>query len=131
MEFLKLKKELQIAIEQAEEVAIGYIADGVVFSPYIFTQDKTIRKILSDSLDEAIEIATEQIEGMEYETVVLVFNDNISLKDGDIDVIVSQVYNDDEDSAYSFGLGYKIENGNIKFLNKRISLGDVRNCLIY
>ncbi len=118
-------------VEQAEEIAIGYIKNGIKFHPYIFTQDKKIEKILCDSLDEAIDEAVEKIEAMNDETVVLIFYDKISLKDGNVDTIVSQIYNEDEDKGYSFGLGYKIEDGNIQFLNRRIYLGDIRNCLVY
>ena len=76
-------------------------------------------------------MATEEIEGMDEETVVLIFKEIIELNDGSFDAIVSQVYNVDEDSAYSFGLLYKIEDNKIIFLNKRVFLGEVRNCLIY
>lgn len=91
MDFLKLKKELRKAVEQAEEVAIGYIKENILYPPFIATEDKEIHKIQSESLDEAIEVAEEEIESMDDDTVVLVYHDVISLKDGDFDAVVTQV----------------------------------------
>ena len=76
-------------------------------------------------------MALEEIESLDEETVVLIYKDVIKLNDGSFDGIISQIYNVDEDSGYSFGLLYKLEDHKISFLNKRVFLGDVRNCLIY
>lgn len=131
MQYEELEKALQIEIEKAEEIAIEYIQESVNYYPYIYFGENNIKKFKADSLDEAIDMATEEIEGMDEETVVLIFKEIIELNDGSFDAIVSQVYNVDEDSAYSFGLLYKIEDNKIIFLNKRVFLGEVRNCLIY
>lgn len=131
MQYEELEKELQLEIEKAEEIAIGYLQERINYSPFIYFGDNNIKKFIADSLDEAIELATEEIEGMDEETVVLIYKETIELNDGDFDAIVSQIYNVNEDSAYSFGLLYKIESDTIKFLNKRVFLGDIRNCLIY
>lgn len=131
MEYSNLRDELKHAVEIAEELAIESIKNNVDFSPYIFSGDKQIRRFFSDSLEDAIENAIEEIENMEEETVVLIFKDTIALKDGSFDAIVSQIYNDDEDFGHSFGLLYKIEDNTIKFLNKRVFLGEIRNCLIF
>ncbi|MDO3425579.1 hypothetical protein QWT87_11830 [Chryseobacterium sp. APV1] len=131
MEFEELEQELQSEIEKAEEIAIENIQNGVDFSPFIYFGEKNIKKLKADSLDEAIEMAEEEIEDIEEETVVLIYKNNIQLNDGNFDAIVSQVYNVDEDSGYSFGLVYKIEDNKIKFLNKRVFLGNIRNCLIF
>ncbi|MCS4225905.1 hypothetical protein [Sphingobacterium sp. BIGb0165] len=130
MQYEELEKELQVEIEKAEEIAIGYIQKRIDYSPFIYFVDNNIKKFIADSLDDAIELATEEIEGMDEETVVLIYKETIELNDGDFDAIVSQIYNVNEDSAYSFGLLYKIESDTIKFLNKRVFLGDIRNCLI-
>ncbi|MBT2621198.1 MULTISPECIES: hypothetical protein [Chryseobacterium] len=131
MEFEDLEQELQSEVEKAEEVAIENIQNGINFSPFIYFGEKSIKKMVADSLDEAIEMAEEEIEDIGEETVVLIYKNNIKLNDGSFDAIVSQVYNVDEDSGYSFGLVYKIEDSKIKFLNKRVFLGNVRNCLIF
>ena len=55
-----------------------------------------------------IDIALEEIENLEKETVVLIYKDVIKLNYGSFDGIISQIYNVDEDSSYSFGLLYKI-----------------------
>lgn len=131
MQYEKLEKALQLEIEKAEEIAIGYIQERINYSPYIYFGENNIKKFVADSLDEAIETAIEEIEGLDEETVVLIFKEVIELNDGSFDAIVSQIYNIDEDSAYSFGLLYKLEDNKIMFLNKRVFLGEVRNCLIY
>jgi hypothetical protein len=76
-------------------------------------------------------MAEEEIEDLDEETVVLIYQNKIQLNDGNFDAIVSQIYNVEEDSGYSFGLIYKIEDAKIKFLNSRIFLGNVRNCLVF
>jgi len=131
MDFEDLEKELQSEVERGEEVAIEYIQSGVQFSPFIYFGEKNIKKLVADSLDEALEMAEEEIEDIGEETVVLIYKNKITLNDGSFDAIVSQVYNVDEESGYSFGLVYKIEDNKIKFLNKRVFLGNVRNCLIF
>jgi len=131
MKFEELETKLQSAIEKAEEIAIENIQLGIDFSPFIVFEEKEIKKFKADSLDDAIDKALEEIESLEEETVVLVYKDVIKLNDGCFDGIISQIYNVDEDSGYSFGLLYKIENDKISFLNKRVFLGDVRNCLIF
>jgi hypothetical protein len=93
--------------------------------------EKEIKKFKADSLEDAIDIALGEIESLEEVTVVLIYKDVIKLNDGSFDGIVSQIYNVDEDSGYSFGLLYKIEGNKISFLNKRVYLGDVRNCLVF
>jgi hypothetical protein len=131
MEFEELETTLQSEIEKAEEIAIENIQAGMNFSPFIIFGEKEIKKFKADSLEDAVDMALEEIESLEEETVVLIYKDVIKLNDGSFDGIVSQIYNVDEDSGYSFGLLYKIEDNKIRFLNKRVSLGDVRNCLIF
>ncbi|RAV29187.1 hypothetical protein [Sinomicrobium soli] len=131
MEYTNLDKRLQLVIEQAEELAIESIQSGSEFSPYIFYDEKKIKRIVSNNLEEAIDIAEDEIENMNSKTVVLVFHDIVKLNDGSFKAIISQLYDEDEDSGYSYGLLYKIENSRIKFLNKRVFLGEVRNCLIF
>ncbi|MCX2429426.1 hypothetical protein [Pedobacter sp. GR22-10] len=131
MEFEELETKLQSAIEKAEEVAIENIQVGIDFSPFIIFDEKEIKKFKADSLDDAIDMALEEIGSLEEETVVLIYKDVIKLNDGSFDGIISQIYNVDEDSGYSFGLLYKLEDNKISFLNKRVFLGDVRNCLIF
>ncbi|NTD97592.1 hypothetical protein G6M26_08765 [Agrobacterium tumefaciens] len=131
MEFEELETKLQSAIEKAEEIAIENIQVGIDFSPYIVFEEKEIKKFKADSLDDAVDMALEEIESLEEETVVLIYKDVIKLNDGSFDGIISQIYNVDEDSGYSFGLLYKLEDNKISFLNKRVFLGDVRNCLIF
>ncbi|WBV56143.1 hypothetical protein PFY10_18245 [Chryseobacterium daecheongense] len=131
MEFEDLEKDLQAEVEKGEEIAIENIQNGVRFSPFIYFGEKNIKKMIADSLDEAIEMAEEEIESIDEETVVLIYSNKITLKDDSFDAIVSQVYNVDEGSGYSFGLVYKIEDNKMKFLNKRVFLVNVRNCLIF
>jgi hypothetical protein len=131
MEFEELETKLQSAIKKAEEIAIENIQAGIDFSPFIIFEEQEIKKFKADSLDDAIDMALEEIESLEAETVVLIYKDVIKLNDGSFDGIISQIYNVEEDSGYSFGLLYKIEDNKISFLNKRVSLGDVRNCLIF
>jgi len=131
MQFEELETTLQSEIEKAETNAIENIQAGVNFSPFIIFGEKEIRKFKADSLEDAIDMALEEIESLEEETVVLIYKDVIQLNEGCFDGIVSQIYNVDEDSGYSFALLYKIEDNKISFLNKRVSLEDVRNCLIF
>ncbi|TNH02267.1 hypothetical protein [Testudinibacter sp. TR-2022] len=131
MEFINLKDDLKKSVEQAEEYAIINLQNNVKFSPYISFGEKKIQKIIADSVDEAIEIAQEEIEDLDEETVVFVYKDKIQLTDGTFDAIITQLFNEDEESGYSYGLAYKIENGKISFLNKHIFLGNIRNCLVF
>ena len=131
MEFEELETALRSEIEKAEEIAIENIQTGINFSPFIFFEGKSIKKFVADSLDDAIDMALEEIENLEAETVVLMYKNIIALNDGSFDAIVSQIYNVNEDSGYSYGLLYKIEDNKMRFLNERIFLGNVRNCLIF
>ncbi|WP_312076434.1 hypothetical protein [Chryseobacterium sp.] len=131
MEFKELSNKLQAFTIDAEEYAIKAIQENIKFSPYIFLGSRKMKKIIAENLDEVVEIATEEIEELEEETVVLIYHDKVKLNDGEFDGIISQIYDIDEDSAYSFGLLYKIESNTINFLNKRVFLGKVRNCLIF
>jgi len=131
MKFEELEITLQSEVEKAEEIAIKYIQDGINLPPFIIFGEKEIKKFKADSQDDAIDMALEEIEGLEEETVILIYKDVIKLNDGSFDGIVSQIYNVDEDFGYSFGLLYKIEDNKISFLNERVYLGDVRNCLIF
>ncbi|AZA98273.1 hypothetical protein EG359_01045 [Chryseobacterium joostei] len=131
MEFTALRNELQQAIAQAEEYAIGNLQESITFSPYIFLGEKNIRKILADNIDKAIETAQEEIEDLTQETVVFVYSDVVKLADGECNAIVTQLFNEDEDNGYSYGLLYKMENNKITFSNQRVFLGNIRNCLIF
>ena len=131
MEFEELETKLQSEIIKAEEIAIENIQAGINFSPFIIYEEKEVKKFKADSLEDAVDMALEEIESLEEGTVVLIYKDVIKLNDGSFDAIVSQIYNVDEDSGYSVGLLYKIDDNKISFLNKRISLGDVRNCFIF
>ena len=63
MQYEELEKALQIEIEKAEEIAIEYIQESVNYYPYIYFGENNIKKFKADSLDEAIDMATEEIEG--------------------------------------------------------------------
>lgn len=127
----KLNPNLQAEVEKAEEIAISYILSNIKYSPFISFGNTHLKKFVADTLDEAIDAAVDEIENLEEETVVLVFHELIRLHDAKLDGIVSQVYNVDEDTGYSFGLLYKIEEGKIEFLKNRVFLGEIRNCLIF
>ena len=131
MEFVNLKDDLKKSVEQVEEYAVINLQNNMDFSAYISLGENKIQKIITDSVDEAIEIAQEEIEDLDEETVVFVYKDTIQLTDGTFDAIITQLFNEDEESGYSYGLVYKIENGKISFLNKHVFLGNIRNCLIF
>ena len=131
MEFIDLNENLKQAVEEAEQYAILCIQNGVNIIPYISLGENKVQKIIADDIDTAIEIAQEEIENLNTEIVVFIYNDTIKFADGTCEAIVSQLFNEDEDNGYSFGLGYKIENNKIVFLNKRVFLGKIRNCLVY
>ncbi|WP_250254285.1 hypothetical protein [Chryseobacterium sp. Marseille-Q3244] len=131
MKFEELNPVLQAEIEKAEEIAIGYIHSNIKYSLFISFGNTHLKKIIADTLDEAIDAAVDEIENLEEETVVLVFHELIRLNDTNLDGIVSQVYNIDEDTGYSFCLLYKIQEGKIEFLKNRVFLGEIRNCLIF
>lgn len=122
---------MQLFIEKAEDIAVESISNNIDFAPYIYYGIKKIKRMNGDSLGESIKLAEEEIDNMDDETVVLVFQDLVKLNDGSFNAIISQIYNQDEDYGYSFGLIYRIENGMIKFLNKRVFLGNIRNCLVF
>lgn len=131
MKFEELNPTLQAEIEKAEEIAISYIRSNIKYSPFISFGNTHFKKIIADTLGEAIDAAVDEIENLEEETVVLVFHELIRLNDTNLDGIVSQVYNVDEDTGYSFGLLYRIKEGKIEFLKNRVFLGEIRNCLIF
>ncbi|MCX2584180.1 hypothetical protein [Pedobacter sp. MR22-3] len=58
---------------------------GIDFSPFIIFDDKEIKKFKADSLDDALDMALEEIESLEEETVVLIYKDVIKLNDGSFD----------------------------------------------
>jgi hypothetical protein len=129
MEFIDLHDNLKQAVETAEQYAIMSIQNGVNITPYISLGENKIQKIIAEDIDTAIEAAQAEIEDLDAETVVFIYNDTLELADGTYEAIVSQLFNEDEDNGYSFGLAYKIEK--IVFLNKRVFLGNIRNCLVY
>jgi hypothetical protein len=131
MEFEELEASLRSETEKAEEIAIVNIQEGINFAPFIYYPEKNIKKIVADSLNDALEMAEEEIENLEQDTVILIYRDTVKLNDGSFDAIISRIYDVNEDSGYSYGLSYKIEDSKLKFLNKRVFLGEVRNCLIY
>jgi hypothetical protein len=131
MEFIDLNDNLRQAVEEAEQYAIMNIQSGVTINPYISLGENKIQKIIAEDIDTAIEVANEEIEDLNTETVVFIYEDTIELADGNCQAIVSQLFNEDEDNGYSFGLAYKIEDKKIVFLNNRVFLGNIRNCLVY
>lgn len=135
MEFLELNNEIKEVIEKAEEIAVNNLKNEIEFYPYFVfgNENYKIKKIITDSIEEAIELAIEEIEEIEdeTETVVLIYKEKVELKDGLFDAIISQVYNMDEDNGYSYALLYKVESGKIIFLNERIFLGNIRNVLVF
>ncbi len=124
MEYITLNNEIKIVIEKAEEIAISNLKNGIEFHSYLIygKESDSIKKLISDSIEETIELAEEIIEKIDddTETVVLIYKEKIELKDGLFDAIVSQVYNMDEDNGYSYALIYKVENDKIKFLNNHL-----------
>ena len=131
MEFIDLHDNLKQAVETAEQYAIMSIQNGVNITPYLSLGENKIQKIIAEDIDTAIEAAQEEIEDLDAETVVFIYNDTLELADGTYEAIVSQLFNEDEDNGYSFGLAYKREDKKIVFLNKRVFLGNIRNCLVY
>ena len=131
MEFIDLKDNLKQAVEEAEQYAIMNIQNGFTIIPYISLGENKIKKIIAGDIDTDIEVAHEENEDLNTETVVFIYNDTIKLADGNCQAIVCQLFNEDEDNGYSFGLAYKIEDKKIVFLNKRVFLGNIRNCLVY
>lgn len=130
-----LNDKLKIKIENAEKLAIESISNNNTFSPYIvYGKDmKKIKRLISNSIDEAIDIAEVVIDEIsdETETAILVYKDKIKLNDGTFNAIICQVYDDDEESGYSFGQIYKIINSKLSFSNERIFLGEIRNLILF
>lgn len=71
------------------------------------------------------------IEMEDTNITVLLYQDDIELKDGKITAIISQLYEFDEDNGYSFGLGFKVLKDKIKLSNERVFLGEIRNFLMF
>lgn len=135
MKYSELNNRIKTVVEKAENLAITGISNDIDISPFLVyggNSDK-IKRLIVDSIDEAIDLTEEELEELEEETntVVLTFKDKISLKDGTFDSIIYQIYDTDEDDGYSFGQIYKIENGKIVFLNEKVFLGKIRNLLIF
>ncbi|NML39197.1 hypothetical protein HHL17_18500 [Chitinophaga sp. G-6-1-13] len=134
MEYTNLSPSLQAAIEKAENIAIEQIQSQRDFEPFILCGEllDEIKRIKTRDTEEILEAAEEIIEDIDdSETAVLVYQDNIMLNDGTFEAIVCQIYNVDEDFGYSFGQIYRINEGKISFLNKRVFLGEVRNLLVF
>ena len=135
MKYKELKKDIKNTIEKAEEIAIKNLSEDIEFSPYYIYGENSnkLKKLIASNIEEALEIAEETIEEIddETETVVLIYKEKVKLNDGTFDAIVSQVYNIDEDSGYSFGLLYKYSNNKIEFLNERVFLGNIRNLFMF
>lgn len=135
MKYNDLNDKLKLKIENAEKIAIESIRDNNNFSPYIvYGKDMhKIKRLISNSIDETIDTAEETIDEIcdETETAILVYKDMVKLNDGTFDAIILQVYDDEEESGYSFGQLYKIIDSKISFLNERIFLGDIRNLILF
>lgn len=135
MKYKELKKDIKNTIEKAEEIAIKNLSEGIEFSPYYIYGENSnkLKKLIAGNIEEALEIAEETIEEIDddTETVVLIYKEKVKLNDGTFDAIVSQVYNIDEDSGYSFGLLYKYLNNKFEFLNERVFLGNIRNLFMF
>lgn len=134
MEYTDLSPSLQAAIAKAENIAIEQIRSQRDFEPFILSGDPldAIQRIKTRDMDGILDMAEELLsETDDSETAVLAYKDRISLNDGTFDAIVCQIYNVEEDTGYSFGQIYQIVDGHIRFLNKRVFLGKVRNLLIF
>ncbi|MBC9910277.1 hypothetical protein [Chitinophaga varians] len=134
MEYTDLSPSLQAAAVKAENIAVEQIQSLRDFDPFILCGESLdkIKRIQTRDTDEILEVAEEIIgEADDSETVVLAYPDTVMLKDGTFDAIVCQIYNVDEDFGYSFGQIYRIDEGKINFMNKRVFLGEVRNLLVF
>ncbi|QJB31151.1 hypothetical protein HF324_07145 [Chitinophaga oryzae] len=134
MEYTDLTSSLQAAATKAENIAIEQIQSQRDFEPFILSGDSldVMQRIKTRDMDEILDIAEELLSASDdSETAVLAYKDSITLNDGTFDAIVCQIYNVEEDNGYSFGLLYQIVNDNIRFLNKHVFLGKVRNLLIF
>lgn len=134
MEYTHLSPSLQAAAVKAENIAIEQIQSQRDFNPFVLYGDSLdkLDRIQTRDTDEILEAAEEIIANIDdSETAVLVYQDNIMLNDGTFDAIVCQIYNVDEDFGYSFGQIYRISEGKINLLNKRVFLGEVRNLLVF
>lgn len=134
MEYTDLSPLLQAAFEKAENIAIEQLQSQRDFEPFILSGESLdeIKRIKNRDTDEILDMAEEIMEGIDdSETAMLVYPDNIMLNDGTFDAIVCQIYHVDEDFGYSFGQIYRISEGKINLLNKRVFLGEVRNLLVF
>lgn len=131
MKFTELREDLQKLVLSSEEYAIKCLKQENTFYPYIFIGENKIQKLLIEDLDLAIEKGQDIISDLDIATAILVYQDIISFRDGDIDAIVVQIHDMDEDDGYSFALGFKRESDKLFFLNEYVFIGDIRNCLIF
>lgn len=135
MEYSNLSKRIKVVVEKVENLVITELVDNSDYNPFlIYGEDSDkIKRLMVNSIDEAIELAEDEIEIIEdnTKTIVLTFKDKIALNDGIFDTIIYQIYDIDEIDGYSFGQIYNIENDEMVFLNKKIFLGKIRNPLAF
>jgi hypothetical protein len=135
MKYQQLESSLQKQTEYAVKMASDLLTKNKSFSPFIIygKEHNKIERLIVDSIDKAIDAAVDFIEDIDdgSEMVILCYNEKITLADGIIDAIITQIYGVDEESGYSFAHGYKIKEDEIVFLNEAIYLGSLRNCLVY
>lgn len=131
MKFKELREDLQKLVLLSQEYAIKCLEFDNHFSPYIFIEENKIQKLLINDLDIAIEEGQDIISDLDIATGILVYQDIVSFKDGDVDAIVVQIHDLDEDNGYSYAQGFKRENDRLLFLQEHIFIGNIRNCLVF
>ena len=128
MTYEKLNIEIREFTNEGIEIALDLLkSDTSDIAPFVITKnglDKKLKKFFGTSKNEAIESAEEFIEEIEEtpDLAMLIYKDKIKFKDGDLDSIILHIYGAEEESGYSYGQAYKIENGNIILLNEKYSL---------
>jgi len=136
LDYNKISSELKKVSEKPIEIALDIISteNSELHSFVIYGKNSDkLERFACNSGDEALDAAIEFIKEIEdgSENVVYVFKETIELNDGEFDAIVVHVYGIDEDSGYSFGQLYRINDQKIQLMNEKVFLGKIRNVLAF
>lgn len=140
MQYDALPVELVALAERAFELAFAGLADGQHVPSTFVLCDRggkpVLKRFRARDRAAAFEAAVEYVEDLANqerapEAAVLAHPQHVTLADGGVDAVAVNVYGEDEEAGYAFARAYRVVDGGLQLAEKTLSLGDVRNALVF
>lgn len=124
-------------IQDAFDLALGGLAPGHAnFAPFVVELEegeRSLTRFQAEGTTSAFDAALEHVEELEStpDAVLLVYPQKIHMMDGSFDAVAVNLYEDDAETAWSYGQLFAWKDGQIQQLKKVLALGEVRNALVF